>query len=807
MTDKDAEFLKRLLVTFKVEADEHLKGMCSGLLELEKGVSPERKAELVEIIFREAHSLKGAARAVNQVEIETLCQALESVFSSLKKNELPTSPVLFDLLQEALDLLGRVLPDVGAERSQEDKALQRQLISRLEEAGKNRKGETEKRGNGEETKDRIGEAGKRGNGANEECIADSPVPRFPDSGSPPDSPIHDLVSPLPPLSDSPILRSSAMPDTVRVSTARLTSVLLQSEEMLSAKLASSQRVLDMRSARATFGAWKKEWARVRPLMQELKSSGPHGTVRGEGNGAGEKQRSLARLLDFLDWNSDFIKSLEARFTIEVKSAERDGRALGGMVNNLLDDMKKVLMFPFSSLLEILPKIVRDLSRENGKKIDLTISGEEIEIDRRILEEMKDPLVHLVRNCIDHGIESLEERKAKGKPQRGTINISVFPRDDKVELAIYDDGGGISLEGVRSALLKSGALPGDKVADLSDQELLTYVFQSGITTSPIITEISGRGLGLAIVREKVEKLGGTVTVETATDSGTTFRIVLPLTVATFRGILVRLGERLFVLPAMYVARVLRVKPEDIKSVENRETISLEGEPVSLTRLAAVLELPESKTGAEASDLLPMVLLAASGTRIAFQVDEVLGELEVLLKALGCQLSRVRNVAGATVLGNGHVAPILNVTDLLKSAVRVAAFSTLRAPDTETESAGRLRSVLVVEDSITTRTLLKNILESSGYAVVTAVDGLDGFTRLKSGSFDIVVSDVDMPRMNGFELTAKIRADRDYVDLPVVLVTALASREDRERGIDAGANAYIVKSSFDQSNLLEVMRKLI
>ncbi|HBA88568.1 MAG TPA: hybrid sensor histidine kinase/response regulator [Geobacter sp.] len=791
MSDKDDEFLKRLLVTFKVEADEHLKGLCSGLLELEQGAVPQRRAELVEIIFREAHSLKGAARAVNQVGIESLCQALEGVLATVKRNELPTSAGLFDLLQEVLDLLAKILPKAGTERTQEDKALQRQLISRLEEAGKGKNGETGKGGTRETSKGGNGETVKRGNAADEECISDSTEL--------PDFPVQ---------KDSPIQKVCSMPDSVRVSTARLTSVLLQSEEMLSAKLASSQRVLDMRNVSATFGAWKKQWARIRPLVQELKSPGPRDKVRGEEPGAGRRQRSLARVLDFLDWNSDVITSLEARFAVEVKSAERDGRALGGMINNLLDDMKKVLMFPFSSLLEILPKIVRDLSRENGKKIDLTISGEEIEIDRRILEEMKDPLVHLVRNCIDHGIENPAERKAKGKPLRGTIRIAVLPRDGKVELTIADDGGGIPLEGVRSALLKLDTLPADKVAELGDQDLLAFVFQSGITTSPIITEISGRGLGLAIVREKVEKLGGTVTVESAPEAGTTFRIALPLTVATFRGILVRLGERLFVLPAMYVARVVRVAPDDIKSVENRETISLDGKAVSLTRLARVLELPVSNGETNFSDLLPVVLLAASDTRIAFQVDEVLGELEVLLKGLGPQLSRVRNVAGATVLGNGRVAPILNVTDLLNSAIKGAAFSSRRGVAAEAgERAGRPHSVLVVEDSITTRILLKNILESSGYTVVTAVDGLDGFTILKSGTFDIVVSDVDMPRMNGFELTAKIRADREYVDLPVVLVTALASREDRERGIDAGANAYIVKSSFDQSNLLEVMKKLV
>ncbi|MDD2734134.1 MAG: response regulator [Desulfuromonadaceae bacterium] len=798
MTDKDAEFLKKLLVTFKMEADEHLKGMCSGLLDLEKGVAPEQRVELVENVFREAHSLKGAARAVNLVEIESLCQALESVFALVKKDVLPTSPGLFDLLQEALDLLTRILPDAGAERTQDAKALQRQLISRLEEAARGRSGESESRGNGGETKgrngetekNRNGESEKRGNGEEEQMEEVSPIPPLPDS------PVQE-VTPLLPLSDSPVQKVY-----IRVSTSRLTSLLLQSEEMLSAKLASSQRVLDMRTVGTIFGAWKKEWARVGPQVQELRSYG-----RGAGHEAVDRKRSLARLLDFLEWNNTVVTSLEARFTVEVKSAERDARALGSMVDNLLDDMKKVLMFPFSSLLEILPKIVRDLSRENGKKIDLTISGDEIEIDRRILEEMKDPLLHLVRNCIDHGIESSAERKAKGKPPRGTISVTVLPKDDKVELTISDDGGGIPLEDVRSALLESRTLSGDTVAELSNPELLNYVFQSGITTSPIITEISGRGLGLAIVREKVEKLGGTVSVETATDFGTTFRIVLPLTVATFRGILVRLGERLFVLPAMYVARVLRVKPEDVKSVESRETITLDGEPVAMARLASVLELPETNAGADAVVLLPMVLLAASGTRIAFTVDEILGELEVLLKGLGSQLSRVRNVAGATVLGNGQIAPILNVTDLLKSAVKIAAFSSLRSLDSATVSADRPRSVLVVEDSITTRTLLKNILESSGYAVVTAVDGADGFTRLKSGTFDIVVSDVDMPRMNGFELTAKIRADGKYGNLPVVLVTALASKEDRERGIDSGANAYIVKSSFDQSNLLEVMRKLI
>lgn len=812
MNDKDAEFMKRLLVTFKVEADEHLKGMCSDLLLLEKDEdTAEARTKLIETIFREAHSLKGAARSVNLREVESFCQALEGVFAGLKKKEIPTSAALFDLLQEALDFLGQGLAVAGATPTHEVQARQRQLIARLEGVA---------RGGAVAAASMQVESEKTAKSKKELLVTSSPSAAPPSSaalilGDPPVASIPDaqMQKESPPLRrpNPPMQKASSAPvltDTVRVSTARLTSVLLQAEEMLSTKLASSQRALDMRNANTAFGVWKKEWNKILPLVQIFRGPGSQDGTGGPGTGSGEQQRSLAKMLAFLEWNSDFLKNLEARFKAEAKSTERDSRTLSGMVNNLLDDMKKVLLFPFSSLLEILPKTVRDLSRDNGKKIELSITGEEIEIDRRILEEMKAPLMHLVRNCIDHGIENPATRKAKGKSERGIIRVEVSPKGDKVELVVADDGGGIPLAAVRTALLKLGTLPEEKLSELDDQELAPYIFQSGITTSSIITEISGRGLGLAIVREKVEKLGGTVSVETAPESGTTFRIELPLTVATFRGLLVRLGDALFVLPTMHVERVLRLPREAIKTVANRETISLKSKPVSLARLTDVLGLAPAQAAAIATDLLPIVVLAAANTRIAFLVEEILGEQEVLLKGLGRQLSRVRNVAGSTILGDGRVAPILNITDLLKSAVKRSALAT--SPGIETELPGstiRRSIVMVAEDSITTRTLLKNILETTGYEVVTAVDGVDALTKLKSRTFDIVVSDVEMPRMNGFELTAKIRSDKNIAGLPVVLVTALASREDQERGIDAGANAYIVKSSFDQSNLLEVIERLL
>ncbi|MEP6878403.1 MAG: response regulator, partial [Nitrosospira sp.] len=314
------------------------------------------------------------------------------------------------------------------------------------------------------------------------------------------------------------------------------------------------------------------------------------------------------------------------------------------------------------------------------------------------------------------------------------------------------------------------------------------------------------------REKVERLGGSIVIKSSPDDGTAFHLLLPLTLANFRGVLVRANGQLFVIPSTSVERVVRINKKDIRTVENRETVLLDERPVSLVRLGDVLELPRpaaADTAMDAQDNASALVLGSGLARIAFQVEEILGEQEVLVKALVRPLTRVRNVAGASVLGTGRVVLVLNVADLLKSAVKrppvtLAAEHPLPA---EKHEKAMKPSILVVEDSITSRTLLKSILESAGYRVSTAVDGVDGYTTLKTGAFDLVVSDVEMPRMDGFGLTAKIRADKQFTRLPVVLVTALGSREHRERGIDAGANAYIVKSSFDQSNLLEVVQRLI
>jgi two-component system chemotaxis sensor kinase CheA len=758
MARKNDELLKKLLATFRVEADEHLQAMSSGLLALEKTPQGEERAALVEKIFREAHSLKGAARAVNLVEIESVCQSLESVFAGLKGGQLAVSPPLFDLLHQALDALGGLLaPGAGAPEARAPAI--GSLTRRLDDASKGMLPGPEARA--------------------EPAAA---------AGARPPPPAPGLAS-----------------GTVRVSTAKLDAVMRQTEELLSPRLAAAQRAAELRETAAALAAWKKERARMQPALRLIERSFARG---GKADGAARERQEVPKLLEYLDAEQLFMKTLEDRLARLGRSAGYDQRMLAGMTDTLLHDVKEMHLLPFASLIEIFPRFVRDLARDRGKDVELAVQGGEIEIDRRILEQMKDPLIHLLRNCIDHGIEDPAARAEKRKPPHGTITLSISQQDGgKVELLVADDGAGIDAARVKAAARKLGMLTEEEAEKLGEREALALVFRSGVSTSPIITDVSGRGLGLAIVREKVERLGGTVALESHPGAGTRFRIVLPLTLATFRGVLVRAGDRLFVIPAVSVERVTRAAEGDIRTVENRETILLGGQAVALVKLGDVLELPRKAAASAAADNVQAVVLRQGPERIAFRVDEVLGEQEVLVKTLGPQLARVRNVAGACVLGTGQVAPVLNVPDLMKSAVKPAAPSRGHAAAAEQPAGARKRSILVVEDSITSRALLKNILESAGYRVATAVDGIDAYTALKTATFDLVVSDVEMPRMDGFDLTAKVRADKRLAELPVVLVTALESREDRERGIDVGANAYIVNSSFDQSNLLEIVRRLI
>ena len=798
MDKNGAAFLKRLLATFKAEAEEHLRALSAGLIELEQASDAAQRQQVVETVFRETHSLKGAARAVGKVEIETLCHGGESVFAALKEGDIALSPALLDLLHAAVDVLGRLLLAVDGEPAGADLAAVADLRRRLDAAAA---------GAPVAAPGPRARAGTTASAAPEPsapAVARAPPPAAttpPAAAGVPSAPAAEghapaEEQPAPAEVRRPLVEAA---NTVRIPASRLDAVLFQAEAMLGAKLAASQRVSELREARTSFGRQQRERAKVMAEVRLLRRGLERDIRAGAKPAAGAATPRLRRLVDYLAAEESFLKAFGARLDALAKVAEQGARSLGGQVDGLLDDVKRVLMLPIASAIEGLPKLVRDLSREQGKEVDFRASGDEVEIDRRILEEMRDPLIHLLRNSLDHGIEPPAVRLAAGKPQRGSLTLSAAQIEgSRIEIRVADDGAGIDLARLRTAAHKLGLA----TAQADEAALLPLVFQSGVSTRPLVTDISGRGLGLAIVREKVERLGGTVAVESRAGVGTAFHLVLPLTLATFHGVRVRAAGEEFIFPSMVLERVVRVRRDEIATIENREAIRIAGQAVALVRLGDVLEL--AAAAGEPPSVAPAVVAGAGERRVAFLVDEVIGEQEVLVKGLGRQLRRVRNIAGATVLGTGQVVPILYVPDLLKSARHAGAGPARPAPPAAVPEA---KSILVVEDSITSRMLLKGILESAGYRVTTAVDGIDAYTRLRTEAIDLLVSDVDMPRLNGLDLTARVRADRSLAELPVVLVTALDSREARERGAEVGANAYLVKSSFDQSNLLAVVRRLL
>lgn len=777
----EEELLKKLREAFQVEAAERLQNLSDAILRLEKETDPEQAAAILDGAFREAHSLKGAARSINLTEIEALFQSVESVFAAVKRGDLGLSRQLFDLLHETLASTESYLDDTRKNDLNKDFwAVFSMLSERLGEAAAGgamagteynfawsvanneaERQEQQARGPGSET-DRPAAADKPDGG--EEAL-------------PCGGPFEETTAAAAPKITKG--QRTAASESVRISSSRLDRLLLKAEELLSLKLNAARQVKDLKDLRGTLD--KQGWA------QDYAPAMAAGEARRSGIGSAEAvKKQLQRL---------------------IGQAEQDARMLKVLIDDLVADMKEILLLPFATVLNIFPRMVRDIAREAGKEAVLEIVGSEIEIDKRILEEIKDPLIHLLRNAVDHGIEDPGQRQENSKPRQGTIELVVSTIEgNRVEILLRDDGRGISVDRVKDKAVRLGLASEDTVQRLGDDEALRLVLLSGVSTSPRVTEISGRGLGLAIVSDAVEGLGGRLSMESEVGQGTQFKIVLPVTLSTFRGVLVMVGGRPFILPCAYVQRTVRVARDQLRTVENRPTISLPGRTLPLLDLAAVIGLP-AMAGSEAGRpaVIVAAVLEAGGERMAFQVDEVLGEDEVLVKGLGPQLKRVQNIAGAAVLATGQVAPVLNVRDLFQSAVEGKAqrFTVQDGGEQQVKQ----KAILVAEDSITSRVLLKNILESAGYQVKTAVDGMEAYALLKTGAFDLLVSDVEMPRLDGFELTGRVRADKDLAELPVVLVTGLETPEHRERGIMAGASSYLNKSGFDQSNLIEVVRRLI
>jgi two-component system chemotaxis sensor kinase CheA len=455
-------------------------------------------------------------------------------------------------------------------------------------------------------------------------------------------------------------------------------------------------------------------------------------------------------------------------------------------------------------------MVRDLAKQQSKEVELILEGGDIPVDKHILEKIRDALIHLVRNAIDHGIELPNERSNQGKPSVAKVWISGYQTATSIILEVKDDGRGLDIEKIRQTAIKRKLYSSEELDAMSLNQIHHLIFTSGFSTRSFITEISGRGIGLDVVHTNVNQLKGSLQVESTPSQGCFFQIQISKSLTTIDVFLVEVQGFVYALPIQYVQTSLLISLDEITSIDNQATIFLNDQFITIADLAHLLDLPIAtndtlfKPETLRRDLRPCIILKDGTEQIGLFVDRFLDTQEVVMQPQSQLLERVKYTAGATILGTGEVCIILNPPDLLKSSQKSSASLSFVKPAKPVLSRP---VVLLVEDSVPVRTQEKRLLENAGYEVVVAVDGLDGYNKLRTQNFNIVITDVEMPNLDGFSLTAKIRQHREYDDLPIVIVTTLNSDEDRLKGETAGANAYLLKGKFNQDLLLEMLNKLV
>ena len=481
------------------------------------------------------------------------------------------------------------------------------------------------------------------------------------------------------------------------------------------------------------------------------------------------------------------------FSVQVAS---DAKALDDAAGKLSDEIRQVRMLPFAQACEGLDRVVRDLCSGGDKAVSFIVSGSDIGIDRSILQGLRDPLLHLVRNAVDHGIEPRHVRSAAGKNPTGRVSVSASLSGPQVIVKVRDDGRGIDMDAVNAQAQKRGLLPS------SPGHEHDVLFAPGFSTLSSVSTISGRGIGLDVVRSQIEEMRGAISLVSEPGRGVEFTLALPLTLTSIRGLLIGCGEQIFALDSTMVRGLRRVSPENVRVVEGRSVLVGEGKPLPLAQLSALLGLaaPPPRDGEQ----MRVVLLGAGVAQAAIAVDALYDEDDLTVRNLGHRFGRLANISGGTILPDGRVSLILHAGDLIAGALEGKAHppATLAKPVSEAK-----KRLVIAEDSMTTRTLIKAILENAGYEVEAAADGAQAWRLVETNGADLVVADVEMPYMNGFELTETIRASARHSDTPVILLTALETDRDKTRGLSAGANAYLLKSGFDQRDLLAAIREMI
>ena len=768
-----------MLELFRLEAEGQTAALSAGVLAIEE---LERSPETVEAMMRAAHSLKGAARIVGLEPAVQVAHALEDVFVAAGKGSFRVRPEHADRLLAAIDFLGSIAKADDAlaasgpwpERGQ---ALVADLTGLLASPA-------------------AAPAPAAAVAAPSHPVAAAPPtaapapPAAPATGPAPAAPQPGPAAGGEPAADTakpdarPIERADRV---VRVSADSLTRLVgLAGESLVETRQLRPfvDGLLQLR------GDEVELCDRLTALEERLKAADV------------DLPPPLAALLAGIRERAD---ACLARLSGHLEDFESFARRNEDLSNRLHHEVIVSRMRPLADGIRGFPRLVRDVSRSLGKQVRFEVRGDQTGVDRDILDKLEAPLSHLVRNALDHGLETPAERAAAGKPETGEIRLEARHRAGMLHITLTDDGRGIDVERLRAIAVARGLVAKAVAEHLSELELLEFLFLPGFSTKDQVTEISGRGVGLDVVQSMVKAVGGSVRIATQPGRQTVFTLQLPITMSVIRALLVAIGGEPYAFPLTRIDQILHCPQADIRTVEGRQYFDRDGTSIGLVLAAQILEAP----AAQPADPMPVVVISDRGQQFGMIVDAFLGERDLEVRPLDRRLGKVPDINSASLLENGHPVLIVDVEDLVRSVDNVLVGRRLSRVEFEklAEQARQRKRILVVDDSITVRELERQLLQARGYAVDVAVDGMDGWNAIRSGQYDLVVTDVDMPRMDGIGLVSLLKADPTRREIPVVIVSYKDREEDRLRGLDAGANRYLTKSSFHDATFIDTIIDLI
>lgn len=744
---------------FTAEAREHLQKLNEGLVNLEK--TPDAQ-DLIQELFRSAHTVKGSSRMMGFTRTNQVTHKMEDLLGLVRDGQLTLTEMHYDLLFEALDLINTLLDEISSDG--EEKSPVEGIVARLEKAVMNEQpAET---------------ASPEGDAAAPQFDA-KPVPLEPAQTDQTLARTSSEKEPTPP-EDAPKAHRKA-DETIRVKMETLDQTIKSVGELIVGRMRARKHLEKLNDIRLRAKELQKNVSDTRPFW--------------------EAQNDIEPWEALFDQVTAIVTELESLY-----KRNRESNTLHEtIVTELEENAFQMRMLPLSTIFGTFPRAVRDIAREMGKKLELVMNGEETQLDKKMIEKLDGPLNHILRNCIDHGIERPEDRLAKGKPEKGLIHLNAFSESGNVIIEINDDGNGLNTEAIKQKALQKNLVREEDLVQLSERDIQNFIFLPGFSTSAIITDISGRGVGLDVVRKNVEDLKGSVAVDSEPGKGTRFTITLPLTLSALRVLLVKTRGFQVALPVSAVRETVLIRKEDIIKIVDRQAIRLRNQIITLVELGAILKLAGSEQAPKGNEYFVIVGEVAK-ERIGFVVDDIVDEVEVVQKPLPVFIQKLKNISGVTVLGDNEIVLILYMSDLIDSARRLSKVSTEARRPVVIEKAA-VQEILVVDDSLNTREVEKSIIEAHGYKVDLAKDGLDALKKTEKKQYDLIVTDVEMPQMDGFTLTQNLRETEKYADTPIIIVTSRERDEDKRRGIEVGANAYIVKGSFDQNNLIDTIESLI